>query len=330
MPRMRRQDLIDQVIDYLAYVKAKVEISNAVRLTDINIHAEDFYCGLLNLVYGYSLVNINIDNRDAVSIDLGDTTPGVRLAIQVTSTDTFKKVRDTFSSFIAKELHRQYDRLVILNIRTKLSHRTKKLGADGAFQLDVANDLWDVGDLASKIKAMTDVSKLKDIVFYLHTNLQIQQGQTLANEVLTILRLVELLGEGSTRPASRKDFKDDPDPTGKVYRRFANEAAFLTDSYVRLFPYFGQLMVEVRDRSELPSTSIELMQFHLQEESDRVLTECDGDPKLALQKLQDHYGSLLRERGIAHNTQAVRFFLVDQLTRCNVFPEEKTLATPVS
>lgn len=325
---MRRQDLIDQTVDYLAYLKAKVEISNSIRLMDINRLAEDFYCGLLNLVYGYSLVNINIDDRDAASIDLGDKSPGVRLAIQVTSTKDFKKVRDTFNSFLKNKLDEHYGRLVILNIRAKATHRTKKLGIDGGFQLDIVEDLWDTNDIARKIMAMTDVNKLRDIVFYLNDNLRIQQGQSLANEVLTILRLVELLSQGGSFPRSGKTFKDEPNPTDKVYRRFANEAAFLTDAYLKLYPHFGQLMADVRERSELAATRIELMQFHLQEESDTVLTEC-GDPKLALQKLQDHYGGLLRERGIAHNTQAVRFFLVDQLTRCNVFPEEKIVATPV-
>ncbi|MDR9807960.1 SMEK domain-containing protein [Rhizobium hidalgonense] len=319
---MIREDLLQQAIDYLAWLKSRVELRNSIRLMDINIMAEDFFCGLLNLVYGYSLVNINIEERDTAAIDLGDE--DAKIAIQVTSTKDFKKIKETFQSFMKHGLHSQYDRLVVLNIREKSTHRVKKIGSDGGFQMDTELDVWDTNDIVKKIRSITDMARLRDIAFYLNENLSIRHGESLANEVLTILRLVELLGEGRYERGG-KAFEDKPDPKRKIFDRFVNKSEYLVKSYTDLFPHFGGLMKDVRARSELPETKIELMQFHLKEESDRVLTDCGGDPHVAITRLQDHYGGLLRERGIAHNSQAVRFFLVDQLMRCNVFPQEMSV-----
>lgn len=56
---------------------------NHQNLYDINIHSETFFCGLLNVIFGYNLENINDSEKNFPSIDLEDKLN--RVAIQVTT-----------------------------------------------------------------------------------------------------------------------------------------------------------------------------------------------------------------------------------------------------
>lgn len=97
---MNRVDYQKKIIKWLGWLKNEVELNNSLNLTDINRGAEDFYCGLLNLVYGYNLKNINILDLNAAAIDLGDSEK--RIAIQVTSTSALAKTKYTVEKFIEK------------------------------------------------------------------------------------------------------------------------------------------------------------------------------------------------------------------------------------
>ncbi|EFC2680406.1 SMEK domain-containing protein, partial [Escherichia coli] len=81
---LQRKDNIDKISTKLAILAHKVELNTSLNLMDLNIHAEYFFCELLNMIYDISLVNLNSINANAKSIDLIDETK--RLAIQVTST----------------------------------------------------------------------------------------------------------------------------------------------------------------------------------------------------------------------------------------------------
>jgi hypothetical protein len=76
-----RQDYQQSIIKSLSWLSVQVEVNNRLNLTDINIHSENFYRDLLNLAFGYNLVNINIIDANAAAIDLGDEKN--RFAIQV-------------------------------------------------------------------------------------------------------------------------------------------------------------------------------------------------------------------------------------------------------
>lgn len=52
---MNKEVYLKNVAESLALLSREVSILNAVNLYDINIVAEDFFPGLLNLIYGYEL-----------------------------------------------------------------------------------------------------------------------------------------------------------------------------------------------------------------------------------------------------------------------------------
>lgn len=63
---------IQEIASRLAWIKAQVEVLDSLNLYDINIHSETFFGGLLNVIFGYNLKNINDSEKNFPSIDLED------------------------------------------------------------------------------------------------------------------------------------------------------------------------------------------------------------------------------------------------------------------
>ncbi|MCP4146269.1 MAG: SMEK domain-containing protein [bacterium] len=127
----------------------EVELKASLSLTDINLHAENFYRDLLNLAFGYKLQNINAINPNAAAIDLGDSEN--RIAIQVTSTSAIAKTRKTVTTFIEKKLYDNYDRLIILNLVKVTKHSSPLIGDEARYQLDTRKDIWDYKAFARRL-----------------------------------------------------------------------------------------------------------------------------------------------------------------------------------
>ena len=97
---MNRDIMLKRIEKYLSTVKLDIQYDNAAGLFDINKHCENFYCGLLNLIYGYQLKNANIEKKNFDSVDLIDDISGVYF--QVTSNRKSEKIKDTIDKFIKK------------------------------------------------------------------------------------------------------------------------------------------------------------------------------------------------------------------------------------
>lgn len=114
---MNREIYLNNIANSLALLSRQVSVKNAINLYDINIVVEDFFPGLLNLIYGYELRNINHLEKNAAAIDLYDSKN--RLSIQVTSDNSSTKVKHTIKEFIEHKYYKKYDRLIILILTQK-------------------------------------------------------------------------------------------------------------------------------------------------------------------------------------------------------------------
>ena len=208
---MNRQDYQKSIINSLTWLSTQVQVHNRLNLTDINVHSENFYRDLLNLAFGYNLVNINIIDPNAAAIDLGDE--GSKFAIQVTSTSTLAKTKHTVSKFIENRLYEKYDRLVILNIASKTTHTVSNVG-DDSYSLNTKDDIWDIGNLAVMINDL-ELSKIQEINNFLNQQLYMKPPEKLPRNVETILRLIELISD-EEHPAAGEGFLDEPFPDEKI------------------------------------------------------------------------------------------------------------------
>lgn len=79
----------------LSTLCTRVEIRGKLNVLDFNIHAEDFYLNFLNILFDYSLKNINLIKQNAAGIDLIDDVNN--LVLQVSSTATKAKIESSLS-----------------------------------------------------------------------------------------------------------------------------------------------------------------------------------------------------------------------------------------
>ncbi len=317
---MNRARLLQDIAFYLTHLRVFVEHLNSLNLQDINVHAENFFRDFLNVALGYQLKNINIVEQNARAIDLGDE--GERIAIQVTSTSEIAKIKHTHKGFVAGGLDAKYDRLVVLIIGEKKNYREQVLGGGGSFSMSLADDVWDIPELLRKIGDLS-LPQLETCRDFLRDELTIAMPRQ-ANEVGTLIRVIEVLS-AAEEGLLAADNREDPDPEGKIRDRFASHAAFLEKQYVDLHEIYGRTLAEVNKQSDLGHVRIRKLQVYLMNWSDRVLSDCGGDPQIALDVLVRKVIAMMGTSDVPFDDGAVRYYLIEQLIACNVFPNKRAL-----
>lgn len=156
---LTRENYIHEIEDRLSAVELTVKRRNSLNLYDINIHAESFFCELLNLVFRYKLENLNCSHKNFASIDLGDKEN--RVSVQITSQEARDKVQKTIDKFIENGLENEYDRLIVLIIGTKPKSRKPFVTGD-KFHFDANTDVWDTNYLIKRIseKPIEELSQI--------------------------------------------------------------------------------------------------------------------------------------------------------------------------
>lgn len=314
-----RKNGMDSIIERLSYIKSEVEISTPQSLTNSNTYSENFFRDLLNLILGHHFQNININEKNAAAIDLGDKV--AKIAVQVTSTNEFSKVEKTVTKFNEKKLYETYDELKIVIVGNKKAYRKKKVGDSSKHVLDVAKDVWDISALVELIGDKS-VKEIQEVRYFLEEQVQFISKNRVSKEVATFESLILLLSN-EEHPAIGSGFLEEPDPNGKINKRFADHAALLTSEFQNLYIEYGEVLSDVRQHSELGQTKLRRLGLYLQTYSDQVLTDCYGDPKVALNQLVQSLENLIKNRIKDYDVTAIRFFLIDELIKCNVFPNEK-------
>lgn len=315
---LQRKENIDKITTKLAILAHKVELNTSLNLMDLNIHSEYFFCELLNMIFDISLVNLNSTNANAKSIDLIDETN--RLAIQVTSTPDFAKIKKTVNGFIETDNVEKIDRLIVLILTKKKKYHAKTYGEK--FKISISDDVLDYTDLIKIIMALPP-AKIQQICDYLSSQIFDTPTQKAPKEVTTILEMIKILSTDE-HPQSGNGFQEEPDPDGKINKRFSAYADYLMKIYVPLMTTYAGILNEISNSSDSGIIKISKLSAYLKRVSNAALDECDGDPINALNKMTDYYASRLLSNGIDYDDSAIQYYLIDNMIRCNVFPNKVT------
>lgn len=316
---MNKEFYLKNVAENLALLSNQVEILNAVSLYDINIIAEDFYSELLNIIYGYCLKNANIIEKNAPAVDLIDTIN--RISVQVTSDNSSTKIKHTISEFLDNKSYEKYDKLIIL-ILTKKKKYSSKFITDGKFAFDKKKDIYDVEDLIKYIRGL-ETKKIKQISQFLDKELcekVYAAKETQANEIDTIIDLIEYI---SKHKEVKKKIDVEVDPEFKIYNRFREFADKLVDEYKTLFTLYGDALITVDETLGVDEAQDIIIMFYLQDISIQFLDETNNDPVKALNKLVTYFDDKLSINGKKYDRAAIKFYLINEMIKCRVFPNER-------
>lgn len=316
---MNRELYLKNIADSLALLSRQVSVRNAINLYDINIVAESFYAELLNLIEGTNLRNVNTIKKNARGIDLADE--GNRISIQVTSDNTSDKIKHTIKEFLADKSYEHYDRLVVL-ILTKKKRYTTVFDTDGKFSFDKNNDIWDVDDLIKKVNALP-IDRLKTINDFLRREFDNKCENMIsseASEVETIIDLIEFISGHKQKYAKRDVLID---PQYKIYKRFRDFADRLISQYTTLLGVYGSALSEIENTYEHDDAQELITVLYLQDVSIQHLDASQNDPVLALNSLVDFFGEKLSQNGKKYDRMAIKFYLINEMIKCSVFPNER-------
>lgn len=157
-----RQEYIGIISDKLAVLQKQLENRNTLGMFDSHTAAENFFCGLLNILKDWKLVNANALQKNHPGIDLIDEDNSI--VIQVSSRKDPEKIQssiDKFLEHVKPEKEFQFYMLVITEkqknyIKEFTTQKTVKL-ADGTVRdveviFDKSSHIWDISDLLIQVK----------------------------------------------------------------------------------------------------------------------------------------------------------------------------------
>ena len=317
---MNKEVYLKNIAENLALLSREVSILNAVNLYDINIIAEDFFPGLLNLIYGYELKNANHLEKNAPAIDLIDQKN--RIAVQVTSDNSSTKIKHTIEEFNKSQAYHLYDRLVVL-ILTQKKKYSSNFDTQGLFSFEKARDIWDVEKLIKDIREL-ETAQIKNVSDYLSEELYNKYysvRETQAREVDTIIDLIEYI---SQHRKVNKDRETTVDPEYKIYKRFKNFADKLITEYTTLYTIYGEALNIVNETLGIDEAQDIIIMFYLQDISVQFLEEEHDNPIAALNKLVTYFEEKLSINGKKYDRSAIKFYLVNEMIKCRVFPNERS------
>lgn len=98
---MNRNIYVTKINTLLNILKGEIKDSGKLNLLDVNVHAEDFYRDLLNLVYGWKLQNMNQWNQNAAGGDLWYEDG--KIVVQVSSTTKKEKIQSSIDKLSAEK-----------------------------------------------------------------------------------------------------------------------------------------------------------------------------------------------------------------------------------
>lgn len=302
------QTYIPIIIRRLTYLRTEVTTFNTLNLTDINVFAENFYRNLFNLI-GFKFNNTNFESNNFAHIDLIDTVN--KQAIQVTSQNDNKKIKEAIDGFFSKPEYKDYKLKIMLISKDAKNYKTK-FGNN----FNHKEDVLDVNRIIAIINNINEIDTIKDIADFLDKNILTERRKTECSEVETIIELINYLSLNKNRVIIDKAVNIDP--KNKIENRFSEHSAYLKQQYSELYAKYNVALVEAT--SKIDGVEAEIITDFLRDESDIILTKEDNNPKIALHSLVELFYEKLSSNGVKFDKQAIKFFLLDELIKCNVFP----------
>ena len=113
---MNRSIYYNRIVSWLAILATSIRMKAKNNILDYNIHSENFYADLLNLMYGWELKNANQLSQNIGAIDLIDEKN--KLIVQVTSQTTKAKIDTTLANDKLKDFPKYNLKFILINLLT--------------------------------------------------------------------------------------------------------------------------------------------------------------------------------------------------------------------
>lgn len=161
---IKKSVYIDKITNDLIALASFVSAKNAMSLSSDSTLVEDLVKDILNILYKYSLRNLNEGGKDYPIIDLGDE--GNRICFQVTAENGRDKIQGTIEDFSKSDDKEKYDTLMFFIIGYKKRYQPFD---DHGIEFDKDDHIWDMKTLLKKIRHI-DIDDLIKLSEYIDAN----------------------------------------------------------------------------------------------------------------------------------------------------------------
>ncbi|MBP5372326.1 MAG: SMEK domain-containing protein [Bacteroidales bacterium] len=168
---MNTQYFFDYIEERLTWLSLRITSRGALNMYDINIHCEDFYMRLLNLLYGWNLVNANTIQRNSPAVDLIYTAKNI--IVQVSSTNTTAKIQSSLDKLDTKYTGYNYKFVSIAKPTDKLKEHKFNTPSNLNIQFNAPNDIYDIDTLLVKIKSKS-AAEMKEVYEFIKQELHFE------------------------------------------------------------------------------------------------------------------------------------------------------------
>jgi len=158
----------------LSTLCTRVELRGKLNILDFHLHAEDFYLNFLNVLFGFSLKNMNQVTQNAEGIDLIDDVN--KLVLQVSSTATKAKVESALSKDLTPYKGYRFNFVSISKDASEL--RKQSFTNPHGLIFSPKDDIHDVKSILSHIQHLK-IDKQRVIYDFLKKELQPDEDQPL-------------------------------------------------------------------------------------------------------------------------------------------------------
>lgn len=183
---MIRQGCFNDIEARICWLVTRIEHRGGLNILDLNIHSEDFYPRLLNLVFGWSLANLNAQAQNAAGIDLIDHNG--RIVAQVSATGTKQKVNSALAKDLAAYTGHAFKFVCITMAAPQLRSQTFDNPHGLAFV--PTTDIHDSQSLLAAIKALP-IEKMEAVRDFLRAELTIEiDSAKVESNLATIIKSI--------------------------------------------------------------------------------------------------------------------------------------------
>ncbi len=187
--RMFYFNYIEEKLNTLAY---RIERRSRLNLLELNIHSENFFADLCNIIFDLQLENLNFSSQNIEGIDLIDHKN--KIVVQVSSTCTKVKIEDSLS----KDIYASYQdySYKFLSISKNSSNSLKNNTFKNPYRMNFVpkQDIWDVKLLLDKIFSQT-VCKLRQLYKFIKDELGHEVASV--NIESNLAKVINILAEQS-------------------------------------------------------------------------------------------------------------------------------------
>ncbi len=166
---MLRKNLFDNIKAKLTFLSMLITNGSSLNLLELNIHSENFYASLFNLVFDIHLQNVNTTTHNVASIDLIDNEN--KIFVQVTSNATKTKVENTLKKEILKS-YKDYTLLFIfLGSNDNINLIGKSYKNPHNIKFDSSKNIYNLKTILSHIMNL-ETEKLEDISNFINKEIK--------------------------------------------------------------------------------------------------------------------------------------------------------------